>query len=87
MGGELPLWTELNALNLEVAVPELKMPVWFLLGRNDHQVDAQVAAAYFEKLIAPSKKLVWFEHSGHFPPFEEPEKFNAAMTDVAKAVA
>jgi pimeloyl-ACP methyl ester carboxylesterase len=77
------MWSELAALNLEVAVPELKMPVWFFLGRHDHQVDAGVGAAYFEKLVAPAKKLVWFEHSGHFAPFEEPAAFNAAMLEVA----
>jgi pimeloyl-ACP methyl ester carboxylesterase len=77
------MWAELAKLNLETAVPELKMPVTFLLGRLDHQVDAQVAAAYFEKLIAPRKRLVWFEHSGHFAPFEEPEAFNRAMIEIA----
>lgn len=78
------LWYEVSALNLETAAPELKMPVWFLNGRHDHQVDAGVAAAYFEKLIAPQKTQLWFENSGHFVPFEEPEAFNAAMRDVAK---
>jgi pimeloyl-ACP methyl ester carboxylesterase len=80
------MWSELSKLNLEVAAPELRMPVWFFLGRNDHQVDATVAAVYFDKLIAPSKKLVWFEHSGHFVPFEEPEAFNRAMGDIAASL-
>ena len=80
------LWTQVSALNLESAAPELKVPVFFLNGRNDHQVDAQVAAAYFEKLIAPSKTLVWFENSGHFAPFEEPDKFNAEMAKIAAAM-
>jgi pimeloyl-ACP methyl ester carboxylesterase len=68
---------------LETAAPELKMPVWFLNGRHDHQVDAIVAETYFNKLKAPKKQLVWFENSGHFVPFEEPEKFNATMTEIA----
>jgi pimeloyl-ACP methyl ester carboxylesterase len=77
------LWGEVSKLNLERDVPELKMPVWFLNGRHDHQVDAGVAAAYFEKLTAPEKTQVWFENSGHFVPFEEPEKFNKTMCDIA----
>jgi pimeloyl-ACP methyl ester carboxylesterase len=77
------MWGQVAALNLERDVPELKMPVWFLSGRNDHQVDAGVAEAYFNTLVAPAKKLVWFENSGHFVPFEEPEKYNATMAGIA----
>jgi pimeloyl-ACP methyl ester carboxylesterase len=78
---------EVGGINLEKAVPELEMPVWFLSGRHDHQVDAGVAEIYFNKLIAPAgKELVWFEKAGHFVPFEEPEKFNATMARIAAAV-
>jgi len=80
------LWPQVSAINLERDAPELKMPVWFLNGRNDHQVSAVVAERYFHKLIAPKKTLVWFEKSGHFAPFEEPAAFNAAMTEIAKAL-
>jgi hypothetical protein len=38
--------------------------------------------AYFDALTAPSKKLVWFEDSGHEPFVDEPDKFNATMADV-----
>jgi pimeloyl-ACP methyl ester carboxylesterase len=30
-------------------------------------------------LTAPSKKLVWFENSGHEPFVDEPGKFNATI--------
>jgi pimeloyl-ACP methyl ester carboxylesterase len=43
--------------------------------------------AYFDALTAPSKKLLWFEHSGHEPFADEPAKFNAAMTEHVRAVA
>ena len=81
------LWSQVAALNLETAAPELKMPVYFLSGRQDHQVDAGVAAAYFETLTAPAKTLVWFENSGHFAPFEEPEAFNRKMAEIAASLA
>ena len=32
-----------------------------MLGRYDHHVPAVLAAEYFEKIEAPSKRLVWFE--------------------------
>ncbi len=81
------LWGEVSQLNLEKSVPSLDMPVFFFLGRHDHQVACETSAAYFAKLVAPSKKVVWFEESAHMPPFEEPEKFNELMADLVVSVA
>lgn len=67
---------ELLDVNLEKSVPRLDMPVYFLLGRYDHHVSAEVAADYFKQLEAPKKELVWFEHSAHNIPFEEPQRFD-----------
>jgi pimeloyl-ACP methyl ester carboxylesterase len=81
------LMREIGPIDLEVAVPRLEMPVWFLSGRRDRQVDARVAEAYFDKLIAPAgKELVWFETAGHFVPFEEPDAFNATMARIAQTL-
>jgi pimeloyl-ACP methyl ester carboxylesterase len=81
------LWSQVSVLNLETAVPELKMPVFFFIGRHDHQVVAETSVAYFEKLVAPSKQLVWFEESAHMPPFEEAERFNAKLVELVAPVA
>ena len=81
------MWSELSRLNLEVSVPELKMPVFFFIGRHDHQVAAETSAAYFAKLVAPTKQLVWFEDSAHMPPFEEADRFNAKMIELVAPVA
>jgi pimeloyl-ACP methyl ester carboxylesterase len=81
------LWPEISRLNLETAVPELKMPVFFFIGRHDHQVAAETSAAYFEKLIAPAKQLVWFDDSAHMPPFEEAERFNAKLVELVAPIA
>jgi pimeloyl-ACP methyl ester carboxylesterase len=40
--------------------------------------------AHFEALRAPSKKLVWFEHSGHEPFVDEPDKFNVARAELVR---
>jgi pimeloyl-ACP methyl ester carboxylesterase len=87
MFSQRTLWTEISQLNLEKSVPDLKMPVFFFLGRHDHQVAAETSAAYFEKLVAPSKQLVWFEESAHMPPFEEPDRFNDMMVKLVAPVA
>lgn len=81
------MWSEASKLNLLERVPELKVPVFFFLGRNDHMVPADASVAYFDVLTAPSKQLLWFEHSGHEPFADEPERFNAAMIDLVRPVA
>jgi pimeloyl-ACP methyl ester carboxylesterase len=81
------MWAEVSALNLMKAVPVLQMPVFFFLGRHDHWVPPEVSVAYLDMLTAPSKKLVWFEESGHEPFMDEPDKFNAAMVELVRPVA
>ncbi len=60
--------------------------MFFLLGRNDQWVPPETSVAYFDALTAPSKKLVWFEHSGHEPFVDEPDRFNAAMADFVRPI-
>lgn len=78
-------WTEVSRLNLIALVPTLQMPVFFLLGRQDHWVPPEISVAYLDALTAPSKKLVWFERSGHEPFVDEPAKFNAAMAELVRS--
>jgi pimeloyl-ACP methyl ester carboxylesterase len=63
-------------------VSAVQVPVYFFLGRYDYNTPSELAAAYLQTLSAPSKKLVWFEESAHFPFLEEPAKFAAEMTHV-----
>ena len=81
------MWAEVSALNLMKAVPALQMPVFFFLGRRDHQVPAETSVAYFDVLTAPLKKLLWFEESRHEPFVDEPAKFNAAMAELVRPVS
>ena len=78
------MWPEVSQLNLIELAPALQMPVFFLLGREDHFVPPETSMAYFDALSAPSKKLVWFEHSGHEPFVDEPAKFNTAMAELVR---
>jgi pimeloyl-ACP methyl ester carboxylesterase len=41
----------------------------------------------FEEISAPSKKLVWFDHSAHFVFLEEPSRFAAEMRRVEQETA
>jgi len=71
----------LGNVDLFLQVPEVKIPVYFCLGRHDHEVPSVLSAKYFEALKALRKQLVWFESSSHMPNTEEKHKFNAFMTD------
>jgi proline iminopeptidase len=74
------LWDEFSQLDL-TPYRSFDVPLFFLLGRDDWQVPAVLAAQYFATIDAPCKRLVWFEHSAHHPPFEEPEQFQAVLID------
>jgi pimeloyl-ACP methyl ester carboxylesterase len=81
------MWDEVSRIDLTRLVPELAVPVFFLLGRDDHWASSDLAAAYFAALRAPAKQLVWFERSGHEPFADEPEKFNAVMRGLVRPAA
>lgn len=76
------LWPELMTVDLRVQVPRLEMPVYYLVGRYDQNTPWQLAVEYFNQLSAPSKELIWFEHSAHVLMPEEPEKFAEVMRKV-----
>jgi len=81
------MWNEVSKLDLEAEAPVLEMPALFFLGRNDHWASPEVAMRYIDKLEAPVKKVVWFEHSGHEPFADEPAKFSAAMLEHVLPIA
>ena len=81
------MWQELMGVNLLKTAPVLRMPVFFFLGRHDRVVVPETSVAYFDVLQAPSKRLFWFEESGHEPPTEEPDKFNGLMVDLVRPAA
>lgn len=78
------MWAEVSALKLQTLAPALQMPVFFFIGRRDRWVPPEVSVAYFEMLTAPSKKLLWFEQSGHEPFVDEPTQFNRAMVELVR---
>lgn len=78
------MWSEVTSENLVESVPELQVPTFFLLGRHDHCVLPEISMEYIHVLKAPSKKVVWFDHSGHQPFVDEPEKFNSTMVTLIR---
>lgn len=74
-------------VNLFDSVPELKIPVYIMMGKYDYMTPSEVAYRYYEELKAPSKQFIWFEQSAHFPHFEEPDKFAEQMLLIQREIS
>lgn len=68
-------------------VTRLDCPMLLFAGRHDYNVSSSVAAEWFERLTAPSKTLVWFEHSAHEVMNEEPGKTLLSLVNHARPIA
>jgi pimeloyl-ACP methyl ester carboxylesterase len=73
------MWREMTEIDLMTSAPSLDVPVYFFEGRHDHLTPVELVERYVETLQAPRKEIVWFERSGHFVQFEEPERFADMM--------
>lgn len=51
-----------------------EVPVTFCEGRQDYHVSSAVARDWYETIDSP-KSWHWFDRSGHFPQWEEPDRF------------
>jgi pimeloyl-ACP methyl ester carboxylesterase len=59
----------------------LEVPFYFLIGRHDVNASPALTEEYYQKLPAPHKELIWFEHSGHTPWTSEPDRFVDVMVN------
>ena len=75
------MWPQILSIDLMAQAPELKVPVYFLEGRHDHEAPAVLVERYLQVLRAPRKTLVWFENSAHFVNTEEADPFNRFFVD------
>ena len=75
------LWPQLWEVDLRQQAPHLEVPVYFLEGRHDVNAPPALVEDYLDILDVPHKELIWFEHSGHSPWQEEPEKVVDVMVN------
>jgi pimeloyl-ACP methyl ester carboxylesterase len=71
----LPVFNEASALNFAEVAPEIKCPIYFLIGVKDFQTNFKLTESYFEKLKAEKKELFWFTDSAHGLTLTESGKF------------
>lgn len=76
------LLSELAVMDLVHSLPVIDVPVVMAQGRLDQVAPGEAAQRYFDQLNAPSKRLVWFEHSAHTPQLEEPQLFRSLLLQI-----
>ena len=69
------------------SVPEITVPIFFMEGRHDKEVPAEIAERYFHALRAPVKELIWFEQSAHLPNSEQRDLFTSLMVQKVLPIA
>lgn len=73
------VYQQLYTVDMRADYAKLDVPVYFFLGRHDVNAPTELVEEYYKVLDAPDKKIVWFEHSGHSPWINEPDKFAAEV--------
>jgi proline iminopeptidase len=69
------LLPELARIDLHTLGSDFRVPIFFFEGRQDPYCRPSLIWDYGQSIKAPQKEFLWFDHSGHFPFFEEPGKF------------
>jgi pimeloyl-ACP methyl ester carboxylesterase len=64
-----------------------RCPVILFNGRHDYTVSQELAAAWFARVHAPRKKMVWFEDSAHMMMQEQPGRFLYHLLTDARPLA
>jgi len=75
----LSLFNKACMINFVEAAPEIKCPIYFLVGRKDFQTNFKLTESYFEELKAKKKELFWFNDSAHGLTLAESQKFQQVI--------
>lgn len=77
------VYPQLYDYDVRTMYPELEIPVVFAVGKHDLNAPQDFSKDYYEKLEAPYKDYIVFEHSGHSPWVDESMHFMKLIRDVA----
>jgi len=69
------------------SVRSFPIPVVMFMGRHDYTTPSEPTAAWLAKVKAPYKQGVWFEHSAHMIPWEEPGKVTLSLVQYVAPLA
>ncbi len=68
-------YADLYPVDLRKTAVDLEVPVYIFHGAYDYNAPKSLVEDYYEQLQAPTKELIFFEHSGHNPWQTENELF------------
>lgn len=78
------LLPELAAFDLRLRVPELAVPVHFVVGLHDLMAPSALARQYFDRLQAPAKGWHAVDDAAHFPQWERAAHFTRIVREVSR---
>ena len=70
------MFPQMMTLDLTKLGYDFRAPIFFFEGRHDPYCPPSLIWDYSQTIKAPQKTFVWFDNSGHFPFFEEQQKFS-----------
>ena len=73
------LYPQLQDIDFRTQATTLEVPVYLAQGRHEAPGRHLLAQEWFDQLQAPSKKLTYFDTSGHRPLWEQPAEFHDLM--------
>jgi pimeloyl-ACP methyl ester carboxylesterase len=77
------MWKEITKIDFFNEIRSLKVPTYFLMGKNDMITPtALVENLYIDLVAERGKSLVIFEDSAHFLMMEEKEKYQDFLIDI-----
>jgi pimeloyl-ACP methyl ester carboxylesterase len=77
----LALFNEASQTDFFKFAPELKCPVYFLVGNKDYQTHHKLTELYYQDVVCSGKKLSWFSQSAHNPHLTETAKFQQLIIE------
>jgi proline iminopeptidase len=75
------LGPQLPTINLDQLGSGFRVPIFFFEGRQDPYCRPSLIWDYSRRIGVPQNQFVWFDHAGHFPFFEEPQKFSDELVE------
>jgi pimeloyl-ACP methyl ester carboxylesterase len=83
LGRVLPEFLEIDYTSIK----KFPIPVVMLMGRHDYTTPSKPTSEWLDAVEAPYKKAVWFEHSAHMIPWEEPGKMLLTLVNEVRPLA
>ncbi|MDQ0767907.1 pimeloyl-ACP methyl ester carboxylesterase [Pseudarthrobacter defluvii] len=81
------VYPQLENLDFRQQARDLKVPVYFFVGRKDINAMASLVEEYYDSLSAPEKKLIWLEGGHGLGSAEDQDVFFDAMRSQVRPLA